>query len=118
MLNWTGLMTMMMQTRYSSDVPIRELHGMGTTPLPKSLLVDWVYSCAHRPQHWVEATGQFYNLGYFFPEKEPLHLLRRRLGGLQNRSGRCRLEINKSSLVPEIEPRFLGRPAFSLVDKG
>ena len=89
MLNWTGLMTTMMQTRYSYEVPIRKHHGKGTMPPHKCVCVDWMCSSTHGPQHWVEVNGQLYNLVNFFPEKKPLYLLRRRLGGIQSWSVRC-----------------------------
>jgi len=90
MLNWTGLMTTMMQTRYSYEVPIRRLHGTGTTPPQICLYVDWVCCSTHGRQHWIEVNGQWCNLINFFQETKPLYQLRRKLCGLQSWSERCR----------------------------
>lgn len=90
MLNWTSLVTTMMWTRYSYEVPIRRLHGIGTTPPEKCLCMDWVCCFTHGPQHWIDVNGQWYNLINFFQENKPLYLLRKRLGGLQSLFGRCR----------------------------
>jgi hypothetical protein len=55
--------------------------------------------------------------GRFNPRKEPGHLLNRRLRGPQNWPRR-RGEVNKILPLPGIEPRFLGRSAYSVVNTG
>jgi hypothetical protein len=72
---------------------------------------EWKYgSMNSEAPHYMDVTGQLYAPTALPSGEKIWQPLDRRLGGLQNRSGRSR-EEKYFVFLPTIEPRFPGRPA-------